>query len=159
MKEKYLIIFIKYILCRKANYATAVRFVESGDFLWNSGMFIWGTDAILNEIKLFMPDLWEGLQKIAEAIGTNDFEKTLNNVYGRLKNISIDYGVMEKSGKVFSTKGEFAWSDVGSWDEVYQLSEKTNEGNVLNGNIYSDMTNDSFIFSPEKFTAVIEGKS
>jgi mannose-1-phosphate guanylyltransferase len=148
-------IYKVYTFAEKPNYATAVRFVESGDFLWNSGMFIWSTDAILDEIKLYMPDLWEGLQKIAETIGTNDFEKTLNNVYGRLKNISVDYGVMEKSGKVFSTKGEFSWSDVGSWEEVYQLSEKTNEGNVLNGNIYSDMTNDSFIFSPEKFTAVI----
>ncbi|HVO75458.1 MAG TPA: mannose-1-phosphate guanylyltransferase [Ignavibacteriaceae bacterium] len=148
-------IFKVYSFAEKPNYSTAVRFVESGDFLWNSGMFIWRADAILDEIRLFMPDLSEGLQKIDEAIETHDFEKTLNNVYGRLKNISIDYGIMEKSNKVFLTKGEFTWSDVGSWEEVYQLSEKTIEGNVLNGNIYSDMTNDSFIFSPEKFTAVI----
>ncbi len=148
-------IYKVYTFAEKPNYATAMRFMESGDFLWNSGMFIWRTDAVLDEIKLYMPDLADGLKKIKESINTPDYDKILNNVYGRLKNISIDYGIMEKSNKVFLTKGEFVWSDVGSWEEVYQLSEKKPDGNVLNGNIYTDMTVDSYVFSPEKFTAVI----
>jgi mannose-1-phosphate guanylyltransferase len=148
-------IYKVYTFAEKPNYATAVRFLESGDFLWNSGMFIWRIDAILNEMNLYMPDLSDGLKKINDAIGTPGYEKVVNNVYGRLKNISIDYGIMEKSNKVFLTKGEFVWSDVGSWEEVYQLSEKKPDGNVLNGNIYTDMTVDSYIFSPDKFTAVI----
>ena len=72
-----------------------------------------------------------------------------------LRSVSIDYGIMEKSDKVFLTKGEFSWSDVGSWEEVYQLSEKTNDGNAINGNVFLDSTSDSFIYSPEKFTAAI----
>lgn len=139
----------------KPNYATAVRFIESGDFLWNSGMFIWKTDSILSEIKQHMPELYEGLQQIEESIGTHGFEKVLSNVYGQLKSISIDYGVMEKSSNVFLAKGSFSWSDVGSWEEVYQLSEKDDDGNAIIGKAYCQNTNDSFIYSPKKFTAVV----
>jgi mannose-1-phosphate guanylyltransferase len=148
-------IYKVYTFAEKPNYATAVRFVESGDFLWNSGMFIWRTDAILDEIRTHMPELNEGLEKIRNDLNTPKFNSTLNTVYGQLRNISIDYGIMEKSQKVFLTKGNFSWSDVGSWEEVYQLSEKNGDGNVLNGNVFTDKTNDSYIHSPGKFSAVI----
>jgi len=148
-------IFKVYTFAEKPNYATAVRFLESGDFLWNSGMFIWRTDVILDEIKIYLPDLYEGLEQIKGDINKPNFEKTLSSVYGKLRNISIDYGIMEKSKKVFLTKGEFSWSDVGSWEEVYQLSEKNGDGNTAIGNIFTDMTVDSYIYSPGKFAAVI----
>ena len=80
----------------KPNYATAVRFVESGDFFWNSGMFIQRIDVILDEMKELMPELYEGLMKIKDAIGKDDYPEILKTVYGHLKNISIDYGIMEK---------------------------------------------------------------
>lgn len=139
----------------KPNYATAVRFIESGDFMWNSGMFIWRADVILNEIKSYLPDLYEELETIKKDIGTSEFEKTLFSVYGILRSISIDYGIMEKSKQVFLIKGEFSWSDVGSWEEVYQLTDKNSEGNALKGNIYAERTIDSYVYSPDKFTAVI----
>ena len=139
----------------KPNYATAVRFLESGDFLWNSGMFIWRIDSILEEIRKYMPELYEGLGHIKKSMHAPDFEEVLSHVYGQLKNISIDYGIMEKSQKVFLTKGDFSWSDVGSWEEVYQLAEKNEEGNALVGKIFTDGTSESYIFSPDKFTAVI----
>jgi mannose-1-phosphate guanylyltransferase len=144
-----------YTFAEKPNYATAVRFLESGDFFWNSGMFIWHVETILEEISTHMPELYEGLIAIKQAINTPDFEKTLVNVYGKLRNISIDYGIMEKSQRVFLTKGNFTWSDVGSWEEVYQLSEKDDNGNATKGNIFTDMTVDSFIYSPTKFAAVM----
>lgn len=139
----------------KPNYATAVRFLESGDFLWNSGMFIWRIDAILEEIRKFMPELYAGLESIKKSIHAPNFEEVLTNLYGQLRNISVDYGIMEKSQKVFLTKGDFSWSDVGSWEEVYQLSEKNEEGNAVVGKVFTDGTSDSYIFSPNKFTAVI----
>jgi mannose-1-phosphate guanylyltransferase len=148
-------IFKVLTFAEKPNYATAVRFIESGDFMWNSGMFIWRADVILKEIKDYLPDLFEGLEIIRMDIGNPDYEKTLFNVYGKLRSISIDYGIMEKSKQVFLIKGEFPWSDVGSWEEVYQLTEKNNEGNALNGKIYTDRTIESYIYSPDKFTAVI----
>jgi mannose-1-phosphate guanylyltransferase len=148
-------IFKVLTFAEKPNYATAVRFIESGDFLWNSGMFIWRIDSILEEIKLYMPELYEGLEKIKKDFDTPLFENTVFNVYGLLRNISIDYGVMEKSKKVYLTKGEFSWSDVGSWEEVYQLSSKDNDGNAITGKVFIEKTNDSLIYSPDKFSAVI----
>lgn len=139
----------------KPNYATAVRFLESGDFLWNSGMFIWRIDAILDEIKNHMPELHQGLETLKKNLNTFKFQDVLSKVYGQLRSISIDYGIMEKSQKVFLTKGDFKWSDVGSWEEVYQLSEKNDDGNAIVGKVFTDDTSESYIYSPDKFTAVL----
>jgi len=84
-----------------------------------------------------------------------EFPKILSKVYGHLKSVSIDYGIMEKSDKVFLVKGDFSWSDVGSWEAVYELSGKDEEGNVKVGTVYTDMAHDSYIHSPDKLTAVI----
>lgn len=139
----------------KPNYATAVRFVESGDFYWNSGMFIWRADAILEEMATHMPELTEALRKLEPAVGTGRFDEALEEAYGMVKNISIDYGVMEKSDRVFLTKGEFSWNDVGSWEEVYQLTEKDGDGNATIGDVYLDRCSDNYVFSPDRFTAVV----
>lgn len=139
----------------KPNYTTALRFIESGDFLWNSGMFIWKVETILSEIKNLMPDLYEGLAEIEKHIGKDSYQEVLVRNYGMMKKISIDYGIMEKSSRVYLTKGFFLWSDVGSWEEVYQLSEKDNDGNATNGIVYLDSVIDSYVYSPNKVTAVI----
>ncbi|GIK22902.1 MAG: mannose-1-phosphate guanylyltransferase [Ignavibacterium sp.] len=148
-------IYKVFTFAEKPNYATAVRFVESGDFLWNSGMFIWRVDVILDEIKNLMIDLHEGLVDIEKNLFANNFKEELKNIYAQLKKISIDYGIMERSSKVYLTKGSFSWSDVGSWEEVYQLSSKNENGVASIGKVYTNMVNDSYIYSPDKMTAVI----
>lgn len=139
----------------KPNIRTAKRFLKTGDFLWNSGMFIWHVSAILREIENYLPDLYKGIKTIEKSIGTEKFPLVLKKVYGQLKSISIDYGVMEKSKDVFLTKGDFGWNDVGSWEAVYQLSEKDANENALIGDVYSMESQDNYVFSPQKFTAVI----
>lgn len=139
----------------KPNLNTAKSFMEAGDFLWNSGIFIWRVDAILNAIRKYLPDLFEGLKHLENTIGTQDFEKELVNVYGQLKSISIDYGVMEKADNVYLTKAEFYWNDVGSWQAVYEISEKNEDGNAITGDVYTENSYNSFIFSPKKFVATI----
>lgn len=139
----------------KPNLETARRFIESGDFLWNAGIFIWRVDVILDAIKNFLPDLHEGLGEIENAIGSADFDKQLVNVYGQLKSISIDYGVMEKAQNVFLTKADFYWNDVGSWEAVYEVAEKNDDGNALVGDVYTEKTFGSYVFSPKKFVATI----
>lgn len=148
-------IFPVFTFAEKPNYATAVRFLESGDFYWNSGMFIWRVDSILEEIDMYLPDLGEGLKAIKKDLTKPELPVTLSNIYGQLKSISIDYGIMEKSKRVFLTKGTFSWSDVGSWEEVYNLTGKDENGNSKIGNIFSEMVVDSYIYSPDKFTAVL----
>lgn len=139
----------------KPNLSTAIRFIESGDFLWNAGIFIWRVDSILNEIKKYLPDLYEGLEKIETVIDTDEFETQLTQVYGQLKSISIDYGIMEKSDNVYLTKADFYWNDVGNWEAVYEISEKNEDGNVIIGDVYAEKTFNSYIFSPRKFSAII----
>lgn len=154
-EEKVKNIFKVRTFAEKPNYLTAVKFIESGDFFWNSGMFIWRVDVILEEISAFIPDLSNGIKELIPAINTDMFNPVLNDVYGKVRNISIDYGVMEKSQRVYLVKGNFSWSDVGSWEEVYALSEKDEKGNSITGKVYTDLTMDSLIYSPNKFTAVI----
>lgn len=139
----------------KPNLETARSFIESGDFLWNAGIFIWRVDVILDAIKTFLPDLHEGLIEIETSIGTPEFDKQLINVYGQLKSISIDYGVMEKAQNVYLTKADFYWNDVGSWEAVYEVTEKDDDGNALVGDVYTEKTFGSYIFSPKKFVATI----
>ena len=148
-------VFKVLTFAEKPNYSTAVRFIESGDFFWNSGMFIQRADVILDEMKLYMPELHEGLIKIQDAIGTKEYMQVLTNVYGLLKKISIDYGIMEKSKKVYLIKGGFKWSDVGSWEAVYELSKKDENQNAKVGKIYAESSVNSFIYSPDKFVALI----
>ncbi|MCB0747925.1 MAG: mannose-1-phosphate guanylyltransferase [Ignavibacteriae bacterium] len=139
----------------KPNLSTAIRFMEAGDFLWNSGMFIWKTEVILNEISLYLPELYEGMLELEKSIGTNKFDEILTKVYGQLVSVSIDYGIMEKSNKVYLIKGNFDWSDVGSWEEVYQLSKKDKNGNAQHGEIYAENSFGSYISNPNKFTAIV----
>jgi mannose-1-phosphate guanylyltransferase len=139
----------------KPNHSTATRFIESGDFMWNSGMFIWRVDSILREIKKYLPDLYSGTQVLYESFGKKGFTNVLKKVYGELKSISIDYGVMEKSKNVYLVKGYFDWNDVGSWSSVFELSEKDNNNNSKVGTVYLEDAYSSYIYSPDKFTAVI----
>ncbi|MBU1096359.1 MAG: mannose-1-phosphate guanylyltransferase [Bacteroidetes bacterium] len=148
-------IFKVKTFAEKPNLETAERFIHSGDFLWNSGMFIWKASIIMKEINKFMPELHEGLVKISQSINSPDFENVLLREYGQLKSISIDYGIMEHSKKVFVIKGVFDWNDVGSWEAVYQLSEKDENYNVKDGDVYCGDTKGSYIHSKKKFTAVV----
>ncbi|MFQ5627607.1 MAG: mannose-1-phosphate guanylyltransferase [bacterium] len=114
----------------KPNYETACRFLESGEFLWNSGIFVWKISAIMNELEEHLPELSHGLVTIGKALGTSEQEEITEKVYRQTKSISIDYGVMEYARNVAVVPGDFNWNDLGSWDEVYKIQEKDANGNV-----------------------------
>jgi len=139
----------------KPNLETAEKFLKSGDFLWNSGMFIWKASVILREIENYLPELGEQLSKLEQTIGTAAYQATLDHVYGVIRSISIDYGVMEKASKVFVAKGDFGWSDVGSWDEVVRLTPIDGEGNALRGTVIAKDSHGNYIDAGNKAVAVI----
>jgi mannose-1-phosphate guanylyltransferase len=139
----------------KPNLETAEKFLKSGDFLWNSGMFIWKARVILQEIEKHLPELGEQLAKLGPVIGTEAYQTTLEHVYGVIRSISIDYGVMEKAAKVFVAKGDFGWSDVGSWDEVVRLTPKNGDGNVLHGTVIVKDSHHNYIDAGNKVVAMI----
>jgi mannose-1-phosphate guanylyltransferase len=143
----------------KPNYETAKRFLDSGDFSWNSGMFIWTVDAILREIEEHLPDLFESLGELKPLLFEDNSDTELHNIYGRLAAISIDYGVMEKSARVATIAGDFGWNDVGSWDVVYDLMTKDDDNNAASGpdtlialNAYGNLVN----VSADKAVALID---
>jgi mannose-1-phosphate guanylyltransferase len=106
----------------KPDYQTALGYLSSGDYLWNSGIFIFTARTILQEIESCMPALHEGLAEIDRAIGGPDYDATVERVYDKIQSISIDYGVMEKTSKpIYVLKADFGWSDVGSWQALYEL--------------------------------------
>lgn len=139
----------------KPNLETAERFLKSGDFLWNSGMFVWKASAILKEIEIHLPELHEQLQMLRPAIQTAGFRSVLEQVYGRIRGISIDYGVMEKAGNVYVAKGDFGWSDVGSWDEVVRLTERGEDGNSVKGRVVTRSSRNNFIDAGSKIVATV----
>lgn len=119
----------------KPDLATAERFLDSGDFLWNSGMFIWRADTILDQIEEHLPIAHEAFTPMRAAAGTDGEDAALMTAFQNSPRISIDYGVMERADKVHVVPGSFGWSDVGDWRAVYDLSEKDEHGNALQGNV------------------------
>lgn len=139
----------------KPNLETAQRFLQSGDFLWNSGMFVWRARAILREIQIHMPDLHEQLATLHHPSNPQTLKVALEHAYGLLKSISIDYGIMEKAGNVFVVKGDFGWNDVGSWDEVIRIAKKDGDGNSLKGHVISRDSKSNFIDAGNRLVAVV----
>jgi mannose-1-phosphate guanylyltransferase len=120
----------------KPNYETALQYLASGNFLWNSGIFIFTARTILSELKMCMPDLFQGLAEIEESIDRPAYDSVVERVYAKLPSISIDYGVMEKTERpIYVFQADFGWSDVGSWQALYELrrSEYDGDGNLLLG--------------------------
>lgn len=139
----------------KPNAATAQRFLDSGDFLWNSGMFIWRVDAILQQIQELLPELHVELLKVDAAVGTQKYDHVIETSYRIIRGISIDYGVMEKAKNVYVIRGNFGWSDVGSWDEVYRISGKDEQGNSVTGKAHIQRTKNTLVYAGNKFVATI----
>lgn len=139
----------------KPDALTANRFLASGDFLWNSGIFIWSVNAILKEIEEALPELYDGLMEIEKYLGTKLQDEVIKKVYCTIKSISIDYGVMEHSASVFVLKGEFDWNDVGSWEEIYKISDHDENGNVIIGNHLIRDTRGCLIDSPRRMIATL----
>jgi mannose-1-phosphate guanylyltransferase len=139
----------------KPNLELAKAFLESGDFLWNSGMFIFRADTMMDEIKTSIPDIYESLMNLEGTLMDHDFDKKLEFEYSKMKGISIDYGVMEKSTDVYTIKSDFGWSDVGSWDEIYNIKDKDANGNVKLGKVVTIDSKNCLIINDQKITAAV----
>ena len=123
-------VYLVKTFAEKPDFKTALTFLESGDFLWNSGMFIWKADTILEQFQIHQPAIYREIEAFIKEMDI-DFERALNNFYHVVTSISIDYGIMEKTDAVYVVPGEFGWSDVGSWFAVYEHGNKDHNGNVV----------------------------
>jgi mannose-1-phosphate guanylyltransferase len=117
----------------KPDLETAMAFLASGEYLWNSGMFVWEVGVIQDAIKRYLPELAAGMRPIAEAMWMGNFDAVLAEHFPRLPRISIDYGVMEKADNVWAVPGDFGWDDLGTWTALERVAGKDVDGNLVQG--------------------------
>jgi len=139
----------------KPDQETARAFVQSGDFSWNSGMFIWRVDRILEEIAQHMPDLYAGLTRLMEVLGTPQERAVLETVWPTLPRTSIDYGVMEHVNRGAVIPVDIGWNDVGSWAALYDELAKDSAGNAIQGEVVAVDTEGSLILAKGRLLATV----
>ncbi|MBI5208244.1 MAG: mannose-1-phosphate guanylyltransferase [Candidatus Firestonebacteria bacterium] len=139
----------------KPNLKKAKYFLQTGNYLWNSGMFVWTVKKILAETETYLPELHKGLTFIKKYLGTKNEKQIIKKVYSKLENISIDYGIMEKAKNIIVIRGNFGWNDLGSWSALYDCTNKNKDLNVISGNHIGIDSKGLVVWSPDKLVATI----
>lgn len=142
----------------KPDIDLAKVFIESGDFYWNSGIFIWNIKSILSAFEKHLPDTFAVFDEGKNFFGTNQEKSFIGKTYAECKSISIDYGIMEKANNVYVMCTDIGWSDLGTWSSLYEHTEVDKKDNaIVSGDIFSyDNSGNIFNISPGK-VAVLQG--
>ncbi len=141
----------------KPNAEMAQVFVDSGEFLWNAGIFVWKAKAIRQALIEFLPDTEQLFAEVGDAYNTPNEQEFVDRAYAECRPISIDFGVMEKAENVYVRCSDFGWSDVGTWGSLYQNSDKNADGNVTPMHCLTYNTRNCVIKTPDDMLAVVEG--
>lgn len=134
----------------------AKKFIESGDFVWNAGIFIWSIDSITQAFHEHMKDTAVIFEEGKDHYYKESEQEFIDKAYTQCKSISIDYGVMEKAENVHMVKGRFDWSDLGSWDSLHEIRDKDENDNVIDGNALLYDTKNSFVKGPDDVLIVTQ---
>ncbi len=141
----------------KPELEIARKFLESGDFVWNAGIFIWNAKSIIHALEKHQPELYEIFNDGIQHMWTANEQSFINNTYPQCKSISVDNGIMEKATNVYVMLADFGWSDLGTWKSLYELSEKDENGNVVNANAMLYDTYNSVVRVGKDKLVVLEG--
>ena len=141
----------------KPDYETAVKFVSEGNYLWNSGIFLWTLDGIMQAFKQYLPQMVEVFEKGKNDFGTANEQAFIDAHFIESPNISIDYGVMEKSPNTYTIPADFGWSDIGTWGSLFTHAKKDENGNAKRGKVVSVDNKNTIINIEEGTEAVVEG--
>lgn len=139
----------------KPDLATAKEYLASGQYLWNSGMFVWKVSAILHNFQTFLPDMYVGALKIRDAFGTGQYEQVLTACFEAFESVSIDYGIMERAQDIFTLPGNFGWDDVGSWLSLERINRTNELGNVIQGDVITVDTHNCIVCGNKKLIAAV----
>lgn len=118
----------------KPDLELAKSFLNSGDFLWNAGIFVWKTSSIIHAFEKYLPEMHEVFAGAKKQLAGNNEQEIINLIYPLCTNISIDYGVLEKADNVYVIPSSFGWSDLGTWGSAYENLEKDYHDNAVAGN-------------------------
>jgi mannose-1-phosphate guanylyltransferase len=141
----------------KSNAELAKIFVDSGEFFWNSGIFIWRTGAILNALSEHLGEVYELFAAAQDDFGTPRQGASVGRIYSETRNVSIDFGVLEHAHNVHVRCSNFGWSDVGTWNSLYENSPRDGHGNVAMGEVRLNDVSGSLVRVPAGKLAVVEG--
>ncbi len=139
----------------KPDAATATRYLESGDFSWNSGMFVWSVSVLHRAFDDHAPELGAMIDALVPVVDTERFDAALAAQFEPLRRISIDYALMERASNIVMAKGGFAWDDVGSWPEVAEYLPRDDHGNACRGSVEVIDASDNVVISEGHLTALI----
>jgi mannose-1-phosphate guanylyltransferase len=115
----------------KPNLEMAKVFLSSGEFSWNSGMFLWRADVIINQFNQHLPEVADKFEQGIDAYATDNEQTFINRIYPECPNISIDYGIMEKAENVYVMLADFGWSDLGTWGSLHEITSKDSDNNAV----------------------------
>ena len=141
----------------KPDLEMAKAFLAAGNYLWNSGIFIWSLEGILKAFRTFLPEMADIFESGSGLYGTPQEQEFINRRFADCQNISIDYGVMEPATKRYTIPAEFGWSDIGTWGSLFTHAVKDDWNNALNGKVVLSDTNNSVVNVEEGVEAIVEG--
>ena len=142
----------------KPNQDLALSFIDSGDFLWNSGMFVWSAKSINISFRKHLRDVYDIFEDGKQFYNTKDEFKYIERVFGLCKNISIDYAIMEKANNVYVYPSSFGWTDLGTWGSLYKkLSLDKNKNTITGKNVITYECNKNIIKMPNEKLVVLQG--
>jgi mannose-1-phosphate guanylyltransferase len=142
----------------KPNLELAQTFLDSGDFLWNSGIFIWSMKSITDAFEQHLSEVSELFQKGSGKYNTIDEARFINEIFPVCKNISIDYGVMEKAENVYVLAADFGWSDLGTWGSLFDIRKKDQNNNAVMGDhVMTFDSSDCIVNMPKDKLVVLQG--
>jgi len=141
----------------KPNLELAQMFLNSGDFVWNSGIFIWNVQSILRAFRQHLPEVSEIFEEGSAKYNTTDEQNFIVKAYSHCRNISIDYGIMEKVDNVYVVLSDIGWSDLGTWNSLYTISDKDSNANVIDGDVMLYDTKNCIVKTPKDRLVVLQG--
>ena len=141
----------------KPSVEIAKTFLESGDFVWNSGLFIFNSKCIIDSFKKYLPEMYELFYNIRKSFHTPEEYDLIASIYPKCKNISMDYGIMEKADNVYVIRSDFGWSDLGTWASLYEQSTKDDYQNVISENTILNDSSGNIVKAPKEKLVVLEG--
>lgn len=139
----------------KPDEETAKKYLKSGEYLWNSGMFIWKASTILSYMERLLPDVYKELDIIGNSMGTGKERETIEKIYPVIPKISIDYGIMERADHVLVIPGDFGWNDIGSLDMLYLMKEADRDGNIRYGETLCENSKNCIVYGTDKLVAAV----
>ncbi|MBR1668527.1 MAG: mannose-1-phosphate guanylyltransferase [Bacteroidaceae bacterium] len=142
----------------KPDYETAVKYLKNKEFFWNSGIFIWNVNTIVNSLRIYEPEISRIFEDLLPVYGTKKEQAMINEQFPKCESISIDYAVMERADEIFVFPADFDWSDVGTWGSLHMIAPRDEKGNnVIGENVQLYDTRNCVVHVTEEKRVVVQG--